>query len=279
MSFRSIAACMTESGRYEDALRAAAALAESSGAHLSVLCFGIDRTNPGTYYAGAEAVVLQTNIESARKEAAAAERTANGLLGDRLIAWDAQAIAAQYGTLAPAVGDRTQFSDLVVLPKPYGEGCESADVVILEAALFQTRVPLLVVPEGQKDWIDPKNVVIAWNQSPEALAAIRGAITFLRKADSVEIAIIDPPRHAPDRSDPGGMLAQMLSRNGVRASISVLARTMPRISEVLARHCRDRDAEMLVMGAYGHSRLREAILGGATRNMLEIARLPVLMAH
>jgi nucleotide-binding universal stress UspA family protein len=59
----------------------------------------------------------------------------------------------------------------------------------------------------------------------------------------------------------------------------VLAKTMPRISDVLCRHVRDQDAELLVMGAYGHSRFRESIMGGATRNMLELAELPVFMAH
>ena len=59
----------------------------------------------------------------------------------------------------------------------------------------------------------------------------------------------------------------------------MLARTLPRVSEVLCRHARDIDADMIVMGGYGHSRFREAILGGATRDMLEIAEIPVLMAH
>ena len=61
--------------------------------------------------------------------------------------------------------------------------------------------------------------------------------------------------------------------------MSVLARTLPRVSDVLLRHVRDANADLLVMGAYGHSRFREAILGGATRNMLEQTTVPVLMAH
>ena len=151
--------------------------------------------------------------------------------------------------------------------------------MIVEAALFKTRVPVLILPDGVRDWTPPERVVIAWNQSPEALAAVRGAMAFLSAAKAVDIAIVDPPRHAPERSDPGGQLAEMLSRHGVRSDISFLPRTMPQVSTVLARHCRDFDADLLVMGAYGHSRLREEILGGATRNMLEAADLPVLMAH
>ncbi len=71
----------------------------------------------------------------------------------------------------------------------------------------------------------------------------------------------------------------MLSRHGARCEIDVLSRTMPKISDILNRHATDTGADMVVMGAYGHSRFREAILGGATRYMLEQATIPVLMAH
>ena len=111
------------------------------------------------------------------------------------------------------------------------------------------------------------------------MAATRAALPLLKGADLVDITVVDPPPHGPERSDPGGLLCQMLVRHGVRAEVSVLARSLPRVSEVLARHATDQNADLLVMGAYGHSRFREAILGGATRNMLEQAELPVLMAH
>ena len=65
----------------------------------------------------------------------------------------------------------------------------------------------------------------------------------------------------------------------MRVEIDVLSKSMPRVSDVLLRHAQDTDAEMIVMGAYGHSRFRESILGGATRHMLEQAEIPVFMAH
>jgi nucleotide-binding universal stress UspA family protein len=71
----------------------------------------------------------------------------------------------------------------------------------------------------------------------------------------------------------------MLSRHGANVEVCLLPQTLPRVSEVIARHVEDIDADLLVMGAYGHSRFREAILGGATRNMLEHAKVPVFMAH
>jgi len=90
---------------------------------------------------------------------------------------------------------------------------------------------------------------------------------------------IDPPQHGPNRSDPGGQLSQFLARHGVKAEVDVLSKTLPKITDVMCRHVEDVDADMMVMGAYGHSRFREAILGGATRNALENAKVPIFMAH
>ena len=71
----------------------------------------------------------------------------------------------------------------------------------------------------------------------------------------------------------------MLSRHGIRAEVSILARTMPRISDVMMRFANEHDCELIVMGAYGHSRFRESILGGATRDLLERTEIPLLMSH
>ena len=168
----------------------------------------------------------------------------------------------------------------MVLPRPYGAGKGADSEAVVEAALFDAKVPVLVLPAaGLPEGALPRRVVLAWNQSAEAMAATRAALPLLKGADLVDITVVDPPPHGPERSDPGGLLCQMLVRHGVRAEVSVLARSLPRVSEVLARHATDQNADLLVMGAYGHSRFREAILGGATRNMLEQAELPVLMAH
>ena len=124
-----------------------------------------------------------------------------------------------------------------------------------------------------------KRILVAWNQSDEALHAIRRALPVLKAAEAVEIAVVDPSPYSPEGSDPGGKLCQMLTRHGVKAEIAVLAKTLPTVTEVLTRRAAETGADMLVMGAYSKSRLREAIMGGATRHMLERANLPVLMAR
>ncbi len=156
---------------------------------------------------------------------------------------------------------------------------DNASCLALLAQIIDGMAPVLIVPETGMRAADPRRIVLAWNQSREALVAARRAMPFLKRADSVSIVVIDPPAHGPERSDPGGLLCQLLVRHGIRAEVTVLAKTLPRVSDVLSRYLRDVDADLLVMGAYGHSRLREAILGGATRNMLETAEVPVFLAH
>jgi nucleotide-binding universal stress UspA family protein len=217
-------------------------------------------------------------IDRAEEEARALDAKVQDRLGKEDIRWSSEAAVAQLGALNGLVAVRARFSDLVILPKPFGPGRGQEDEAIVEAALFEGQTPVLVVPDTGLGSFG-KRVVVAWNQSSEALSAVRLALPLLAKADLVDISIIDPPKHGPERSDPGGPLSQMLARHGVRAEVSVLAKTLPKVSEILVRHGRDLNADMIVMGAYGHSRFREAILGGATRGMLEQADVPVFMAH
>lgn len=279
MAYRTVTTVVTDIELNKPSMAAAIAVAGRLEAHLDVLCLGLDRTQPGFYYAGASAMVIQDNLAQARESAEALEAQTRSLLEGSGVTWSTDSLTAQMVALNGLIAHRTRFSDLVVLPRPYGEGRAYDCEAITEAALFNGQVPVLIIPDQGDFPPEIKNVVVAWNESSEALNAIRFAMPFLQGADNVSIAIIDPPQHGPERSDPGGMLSQMLSRHGVRAEVSVLARTMPRVSDILNRHARDKDADLVVMGAYGHSRFRESILGGATRHMLEVAEVPVLMAH
>jgi len=284
MSYKTLFSIMTKSEgeaalAAQAALDAAIALARREDAHLEVLALGVDQTQIGYFYAGASAMIYQETIERAQIDAREVDEAVRKRLAVEDIRWSTEKAVAQIGGMSGLVAQRARFADLVILPRPYGAGRGPADEAALEAAMFEGQAPVLVMPDGQTEPPRCDRVVVAWNQASEALVAIRRALPILRSASMVNIAIIDPPQHGPERSDPGGMLSQWLARHGVRSEVSVLARTMPRISDVLARHIRDIDADLLVMGAYGHSRFREAILGGATRNMLELADVPVLLAH
>ncbi|SFT36694.1 universal stress protein [Sedimentitalea nanhaiensis] len=279
MAYKSLLTVLTDAKLADAPLNQLVALAEAQDAHADALCLGVDRTQTGYYYAGASAMVLQETLSRATAEAEDVLTYANAMLSKSGVRWSAESGVAQIADLGRHVAHRARFSDLVVLPRPYGENHGAEVEPIVEAALFEGHAPVLVVPDDQKPVTQPKLILAAWNESVEALSAIRRALPFLQAADLVRIVVIDPPTHGPERSDPGGLLSQMLSRHGVTCEIDVLSKTMTRVSDVLNRHATDTSADMLVMGAYGHSRFREAILGGATRNMLEKATVPVFMAR
>ena len=279
MSYKTIFTAVTDQAIVDSTVEHAAAVADWTRAHLEVMAFGVDRTQTGYYYAGANAMVLQETLNRATEDSktlAAMTRKALNRWGDR---WAVEEGVAQLPDIGRHVALRARFADLAVLPKPYGDDHGIELEPILESALFEAQVPALIVPDDVTPKVQPERVVVAWNESPEALRAVRAAMPLLMGAGRVNVVIIDPPAHGPNRSDPGGMLSQFLSRHGVNVEIDVLSRTLPRISDVLLRHVADLDAEMVVMGAYGHSRFREAILGGATRHMLELTPVPVFMAH
>lgn len=279
MAYKSLLTVLTDPKIIDAPLQHLIALAEAQDAHAEALCLGVDRTQTGYYYAGANAMVLQETLTKAHIQSAEILGLANDILGNSGVRWSAEDGVSQIADLGRHVAHRARFSDLVVLPQPYGDGRGSEIEAVVEAAMFEGHAPVLVLPENVPPKGRPESIMVAWNESVESMRAIRQALPFLTAADLVRIVVIDPPKHGPERSDPGGMLSQMLARHGVRCEIDVLSKTMTRVSDVLNRHAVDTNSDMIVMGAYGHSRFREAILGGATRNMLEKAAVPVFMAH
>lgn len=282
MAYKSILTIATDSDGLDPVLAAASALAQAQDGHLTVLVASIDAVPLAYYGYGGSFAAVQMTMDQARDAAQETEAAVKAFLSQEAPAlrWSVEAGGGQFGNLRGLVAQNALFSDIVVLAQPYGNGAPQACEVVLEAVLFDGRTPVLVLPKDAAPTTQfGRNVVIGWNQSAEAMAAVRSAMPMLILAEQVNIVVIDPPVYGAERSDPGGQLCQMLVRHGVRAEVSVLARTEPRTSDVLLRHLRDQGADLLVMGAYGHSRLREAILGGATRDMLEHAKVPVLLAH
>jgi nucleotide-binding universal stress UspA family protein len=281
MAYKSILTIATSANGLLPAVSAAAQIGLRADAHLDALALGVDRTQVGYAYVGSGAVLIAAAMDRAEEDARTTEKALTAALGAQSpgLRVATETAVTQLGALTDFVAARARYADLVVLPLPYGEHRGVEDEAVIEAALFEGMAPVLVVPPKGMTDNDPRRVVVAWNQSREALVAARRAMPFLRRAETVSIVVIDPPTHGAERSDPGGLLCQLLVRHGVHAEVTVLARTLPRVSDVLARHLRDTNADLLVMGAYGHSRFREAILGGATRDMLEKAEVPVLLAH
>jgi len=279
MPWKSLLTVLTETTDPMPVLSHAIALANDYDAHLEAMCIGVDRSHVGYFYEATSPLAVQQTFDEARDEALQIETAVTGILSRSGVRYGTDTAIAQLPDIGRQVAERVRFSDLVILPLPYEEGRGIEVEPVVEAAIFEGQAPVLVVPKGAKPVPRPKTVTLAWNESAEAMSAARAALPILRKAESVQIVVIDPPAHGRHRSDPGGLLATFLARHRVSVKIDVLARSMPMISDILCRHARDNGADMIVMGAYGHSRFREAVLGGATRGMLRQAEVPVFLGH
>jgi nucleotide-binding universal stress UspA family protein len=150
-------------------------------------------------------------------------------------------------------------------------------MTIAEQSLLQTRRPVLLAPSRlQGDLADA--VMIAWDESPECWHAVSAAIPFIHLAKSVRVISVD--RDASSRQASQGEVLAYLRCHGIAATAQVVAADARSVGDTLLAAAAEHDAGLLVMGAYSHSRLREMLLGGATRHILKNASArPVLLAH
>ncbi|MDX8347210.1 universal stress protein [Cognatiyoonia sp. IB215446] len=277
MSYKIIATILTDKDQSTEGLDAAISLADRMGAHLDIYVVTISHTETNNYYLGAEALMVAEQTRDAIDERQKLEAWLEDRMHGELIRWSMEAATVQGPALTGYLARKLRFSDLVVLPRPYQNNPEAANLV--EACLFAAERPVLMIPQGCKAPEAGGHVLMGWNDGAEALAAARAALPLLQQADKADICIIDPPQHAADRSDPGGAMAQYLMRHGTKSEVAVLAKTEPHVGDILLRRAKEVGAQMIVSGAYGHSRLREAVFGGATRSLLELADRPILMSR
>lgn len=249
MVYKSLLAIVRDMEVSRASLAAAMAMADKENAHLDVVCVGVDMSQLSFHYGQVNTLVPQEMISLAREEAKGLKQELQQLLDPVEFTWSVETAATQINGLSRCVARRARFADLVFLHKPYGTGTTHSCETIVQAALFDGHAPVLITPPCETPADAYRRIVIAWNESAEALTAIRAALPLLKQASLVSITVIDPPQHGRNRSDPGRALAQMLSRHGVKADIVVLAKTLPHVSEVLKRHEQDVKADLLVMGA------------------------------
>ena len=182
-----------------------------------------------------------------------------------------------------------RYADLVVISQ-YNAKDKSPSVMrdFPAYVLLHSGRPVLIVPYAPPlPLLAPpaaaRNVLISWNASKEASRAVSAALPLLQRAEHVHVAIFDATVHAAEHGEqPGAELLAYLSRHGVQARVHLLDGGGVRrgdIGEALLSQAADLSADLLVMGAYGHSRLRETLLGGVTRTILQSMTIPVLMAH
>jgi len=139
--------------------------------------------------------------------------------------------------------------------------------------VFASASPVLAVPASSNAQA-PRRVLIAWNGSREAARAVHDALPMLQAADGVDVVVVDPEGEAVAMD-----LARTLGRHGVKVEVRERLSGGAEVGELLLEEAKTSGADMLVMGAYGHSRLREWILGGATEEVLDQGKVPALFSH
>lgn len=180
---------------------------------------------------------------------------------------------------AEAVANQGRAGDLTVVSRPYGNGAPEIDPDVVEGALFGSGRGALILPRTGAGSAEYRNILLGWRNSREAARAVAEAMPFLRLAERVSITMVDE-EGAPAETgvEPASDIARHLDRHGVAVEIRHLSR-WDHPGEGLINEARLIGADLIVAGAYGHSRLREWIMGGTTRELLRNSPLPLLMAH
>lgn len=273
MSFRDILVHVDNSKNAAARVETAVALATAQQAHLTGLYI---RTQPQVpefvrVQLGREVQELQ------QRHAAQAEAEAEALFDSRSRGIDTEWRSAA-GDVVQLAGLSARYSDLTIVGQTDPDADEVtplADHLVLEAGR-----PVLVVPFAGRFPQPGKRVMVAWNASREATRAVNDALPLLRQADSVRVIAINPNGGPAGHGDiPGADIGLHLARHGVKAEAEHIRADDIEVGDLLLSRLADEDIDLLVMGAYGRSRLRELVLGGATRQILRHMTVPVLMSH
>jgi nucleotide-binding universal stress UspA family protein len=255
----------------------AVSVADAFAAHVTGIAFVFDPIVPvtGTGYIPAEVIETQLADNQAAAKAAI----------DRFAAAASRAgISAEPLTLsASAAGAGDQFGriarrfDLAVVGQAEPESGE-VEELIAESALFESGRPLIVVPYIQKVPLKLDRVMVCWDGSRPAARAIADAMPLLEKAGKVEIIIVTNEPGKQDEIE-GADMGQHLARHGLKVDVKRIPGGNIDVADALLSHVADSGTDFIVMGGYGHSRLREFVLGGVTHSILRSMTVPVLMAH
>ncbi|WP_018237648.1 universal stress protein [Ensifer sp. BR816] len=276
MSFKTILAVVGVSQTDRD-LKVAADISDQVSAHLSAFIVGFAPQPTSRYATLAPAWFEQRerNLQALGESA----KTARDQLSKRGISFDVDSIYAEVAGVTYDIGERALYADLILLgPSAF----QDADLKqqIIDGGLFQSGRPVLLIPPACTPTLKPKTVLLAWDSRAQSAHAAREALELMANANSVHVTMVDPAATLRTSGDePGADVAAYLARHGIDVTVDTLPSASRTVVEVLQRHAVDVAADIIVMGAYGHSRLREVVFGGVTRSMLDEARLPVLMAR
>jgi nucleotide-binding universal stress UspA family protein len=258
----------------------AVSVASAFESHISGIAFVYDLNIP-TSELGYNPRGAMDVIDALRRDNEAAAKAAI----DRFAAATARAgVAAEPRMLSASTASASdQFSriarrfDLAVVGQTEPKG-SAVEAIISENTLFESGGPVIVVPYIHKAQFKLDRVMVCWDGSRPAARAIADAMPLLERAGNIEVVIIASERGKQDQIE-GADMGQHLARHGLKVEVNRIMRNNLEVANVLLSHSADSDAHFIVMGGYGHSRLREFVLGGVTRTILHSMTVPVLMSH
>lgn len=255
----------------------AVSMAEIFEAHLLAIAVSYDPVIPGTVMGGIPPEIIEGQRRESDKLARAAIARFEQAAKRAGISAETRTINASLAGAADKIGGIGRRFDLIIVGQPDRQK-PTADQVIDEGVLFGSGRPVIFVPFIQKGAAILDRVMICWDGSRAAARAVGDALPFLKKANQVEVVIISDK---PGKTDevPGADMGQHLARHGLKVDVKRITSPDIDVPSTILSHASDSSADMIVMGGYGHSRLREFVLGGATRGLLEAMTVPVLMSH
>jgi nucleotide-binding universal stress UspA family protein len=192
------------------------------------------------------------------------------------VAFDSRVVTETKPDAADMFGLAARHYDFSVVAQaePEDDGIESLTV---QAALFKSGRPVLVVPYIQKEALKLDRVMVCWDGSRSAARAVADALPLLQRANQVDVVTVEQrERRNVVR---GAQIAEHLARHQLKVDVSTLVAPDSDAANIILSRAADSETDLIVMGGYGHSRLREFILGGVTRSILGLMTVPVLMAH
>jgi nucleotide-binding universal stress UspA family protein len=280
MDYKTILVHIDHGRRCAERVELAVRLAEQTGAHL-VGMYALSALRVPPYALTAPGGMLLEAIEQNNERSEHEARVVFDALVKRQVAVQLE-WRSSHEDAVDAVQLSARYSDLVVVGQhdPYAEEDSGTDADFVDEVVTSVCRPVLVVPyAGKFDGVGRK-ILVSWNASSPAARAITAALPLLRRADEVRVAVFDARQTGFDHGEvPGADLALYLARHGVKASVTQQESPYGDVGCGILSRAADFGSDLIVMGAYGHSRTRERVLGGATRTLLDSMTVPVLMAH
>ena len=278
--YKTIVVHVDGSPQQDSRMAAAARLAREHGAHLvGSAATGISWTDYLLLTGSMAAPVPPADFDGLRETAALHLRA----FTDQAVKLGVASVETRLveDTADGALLLQARYADLVVVsrdadPEP---GIPPRVRRLPEHVALRGPRPVLVVPPGYADQPIASTVVAGWDGSTQALRALAAALPLLERADGVRLVLVNPERLSDVHGEqPGADMALYLARHGVKVDV-VLERTHATAGDALMALARAAGTGLIVAGAYGHSRYREWVLGGVTRELLERAPVPLLLAH